>query len=53
MYHCFFSDLTYSLSGIYCFFVDKFHLSDSLTNRYVYINGKKNDTAGKKNRIKE
>ncbi len=47
MYHCFFSDLTYSLSGIYCFFVDKFHLSDSLTNRYVYINGKKNDTAGK------
>ena len=41
MYHCFFSDLTYSLSGIYCFFADKFHLSDSLTNRYVYINGKK------------
>ena len=41
MYHCFFSDLTYSLPGIYCFFIDKFRLSDSLTNWYIYINGKK------------
>ena len=29
MYHCFSCDLTYSLSGIHCFFTDKFHLFDS------------------------